>query len=235
MSESDLIIESIINRIESGNSFQYLSEMARPAKYQALTGWVTPAEAKQWIRDAYDAGDYKPGELKLSSKIWADKTDHSKGYRCRVIVVGSNLLADREAAPKREKRSTRSTDPEASFERIAKRSRKHNEELDDTKTSINERIDSAINGVLTAMIRAIHTGQEIEGLEGVDLVWRSPVPERDALTWACWVVMKKVQKDFPKITNQEVLDLAKSSPFYKDLQGAATDYANAFGMDDDWY
>lgn len=228
MTESDLIIENIINQIES----EQLNEMARPAKYKNLTGWVTPAEAKEFIRNAVDNGEYQQGELKLSSKIWADKNDRSKGYLCRVIERGSATPTPRVS------RTVSKVEPEddsiAGLERIAKRSRKRNEMLDDTMTSINERIDSAINGVLTEFIRATHTGREIDELEGVDLVWRSPSPERDALTWAGWVIMKKVQQDFPKITNQEVLDLMKKSPFYRDLAGAANDYAMAFGMDDDF-
>lgn len=206
-----------------------LYEMARPAKYKNLTDWITPAEAKEFIRNAVDNGEYQPGELKLSSKIWANKNDHSQGYLCRVIERGSAAPTPR--APKMT--TPVNDDPIAGLERIAKRSRKRDEMLDDTMTSINERIDSAINGVLTEFIRATHTGQEIDELEGVDLVWRSPSPERDAITWASWVVMKKVQQDFPKISNQEVLDLMKKSPFYRDLTGAANDYAMAFGMDDD--
>lgn len=92
MTESDLIIENIINKIEG----RTLTEMAQwRSSDDFLTGWITPAEANDFIKDAIASGEYHRGEIKKSSMRWADKTDHSKGYLCRVVLAGD------KASPKR--------------------------------------------------------------------------------------------------------------------------------------
>lgn len=52
-----------------------------------LTSWIPVAEAAEMIKSLLADGTYAKGEIKKSSCKWADSSDHSKGYLCRVIAL----------------------------------------------------------------------------------------------------------------------------------------------------
>lgn len=57
------------------------------ANSASLTGWIPTTEAAEVIRDLVSRGVYAKDELKKSSCKWADASDHSKGYLCRVLAL----------------------------------------------------------------------------------------------------------------------------------------------------
>ena len=53
-----------------------------------ITNWIPTAEAQMIVLKHLADGTYKKGQIKLSSRRWADPNDHSKGYLARVYVIG---------------------------------------------------------------------------------------------------------------------------------------------------
>jgi hypothetical protein len=53
-----------------------------------ITNWIPADEAKMIVLKHIVDGKYKKGQIGLSSRRWADPSDHSKGYLARVYVEG---------------------------------------------------------------------------------------------------------------------------------------------------
>lgn len=53
-----------------------------------ITNWIPADEAKMIVLKHIVDGNYKKGQIGLSSRRWADPSDHSKGYLARVYVEG---------------------------------------------------------------------------------------------------------------------------------------------------
>lgn len=59
------------------------------ANNTAITGWIRPQEASDFIYTAIKRGEYAKGEIKKSSCKFANGKDKTDGYLCKVIVIGN--------------------------------------------------------------------------------------------------------------------------------------------------
>lgn len=61
------------------------------AKNNAITGWMTPEDAADYIFNAIKSGEYLDGELKKSSYKFTNGKNKDDGYMCKVIAINGAI------------------------------------------------------------------------------------------------------------------------------------------------